>query len=247
MAGQSVGGAVQQFAEDVKRLYDDDLLSVILYGSAASGKYVPGRSNINTLILLKEITPAQLTKCVKFLRGWRRKGIVTPLFLDPAYVHSSADAFPIEFLDMKDRYRVLYGRDFLCDLQLNLANLRFQCEHELKGKLLKLRQFYLEASRSSRALRGLITSSVASFLILFKSLLRLKGILPPHSPEEILARLSELGLPTETLARAVKLKHGAVKLPRQELQGFFEPYLVEIQAAADFFDAMRVQDQETAG
>lgn len=238
MGSWSVEAAVQRFTDEVKRLYGDELLSVVLYGSTASGEHIPGRSNINVVVLLKEVTPAQLKKSARHLRGWRRRGGVTPLFLDPAYVRSSTDAFPIEFLDMQERSRVIYGQDFLRDLQISRTHLRFQCEQELKAKLLRLRQLFLEAGQSPRTLRALIADSVGSFLILLKTVLRLRGIEPPHAPEAILARLGELGLPIEALADAVKLKREGSKPGREATEALFERYIAEIQAAVDVVDRM---------
>lgn len=53
---QNLEQTLNQFTEDVKRTYGETLLSVVLYGSAASNEYVEGRSNINCLVLLKEVT-----------------------------------------------------------------------------------------------------------------------------------------------------------------------------------------------
>src|SRR5262249_27750034 len=93
-----------QISENVARNYGESLRCLILYGSAASGEYVEGRSNINCLVLLKEVTPDELRKCAAQLPEWHKQGISTPLFVDPAYVRSSVDVFPVEFLDMKQRY-----------------------------------------------------------------------------------------------------------------------------------------------
>lgn len=237
---QNVDEIVRRFAEDVQQVYGDDLLAVILYGSAASGEYVKGKSNINCLVLLKQVTLAELKKCRKHLHQWRKNAIVVPLFLDPAYLRSSTDVFPIEFLDMKERYRLLYGQDFLRDMEVSLGNLRFQCEQELKGKVLRLRQLYLEKADSIEALKSLMTKSISSFTVLFKALLRLKGVLAPQSTEDVLARLSELGLPKEALTRVSRLKREDTKLRRDELDLLFGQYLDEVQAAVNFVDQMKV-------
>jgi hypothetical protein len=55
-------------------------------------------------------------------------------------VHNSADSFPIEFHDMKERRRVLYGLDVIAELKIDSKNYRRQVEHELRSKLLRLRQ-----------------------------------------------------------------------------------------------------------
>ena len=125
---------LNELTAQITHTYGESLLAVILYGSAASDEFVEGRSNINCLVLLKQVTPDELKKSSPLLQNWHEQGIRTPLFVDPAYVRSAIDVFPIEFLDMKQRYRVLYGQDFLRDLDVKLDHLRFQCEQELKGK-----------------------------------------------------------------------------------------------------------------
>jgi hypothetical protein len=100
---------------------------------------------------------------------------------------------------MKDRYRLLYTDDFLAGLDISLETLRFQCEQELKGKLLKLRQFYLDRAESTAALERLPTKSLSSFMVLFTEMIRLKRISQPQSNESILSPMSELGLLTAAL------------------------------------------------
>ena len=167
---QNLEQTLNQFTEDVKRTYGETLLSVVLYGSAASNEYVEGRSNINCLVLLKEVTPDELMKCAARLPEWHKQGISTPLFIDPAYVRSSVDVFPIEFLDMKQRYRLLYGEDFLQKLELKRERLHFQ-RTRTKGKMLKLRQ--LLKHRKPKQAR-LCHKIVSSFIVLFRALLHLQ-------------------------------------------------------------------------
>jgi hypothetical protein len=228
---QDLDQTLQQFTEDLKQIYGDKLLAIILYGSAASGEYVEGRSNINCLVLLKEVTPDELKKCTERLPEWHKQGMSTPLFVDPPYIRSSVDVFPMEFLDMKQRYRLLFGQDFLHSLELNLEYLRFQCEQELKGKMLKLRQLYLEKSGSEKQLAAYLAKSISSFMVHFRALLHLKGMSPPHSAEEIFGSLAQIGLPTKATRRVYGLKHGGVALGPVELNALFKDYLSEVQSA----------------
>ena len=231
---------LRSFTEDIRGLYGDTLLAVVLYGSAASGEYVRGKSNINSLILLKEVTPQELKKCAKHLQKWRKNGIVTPLFVDPAYVNSSIDVFPIEFLDMKQRYRLLYGQDFLRDLELNFTHLRFQCEQELKGKMLRLRQLYIEGTQSSQDLTRLLVKSLSSFIVLFRALLHLRRLPAPQSSDEVLTGLTQAGLRAEAMKKVYDLKRSNAKTSPIELESLFADYLKEIQAAIESVDKMKV-------
>ena len=118
---------LQKFVQDVQGVYGEDLLAILLYGSAAAGEHIPGRSDINVVVMLQELTPALLRKAASHLRGWHRKGFATPLFFDPEILHDSLDVFPIEFLDMQERHRTLWGPDLFADLGIGRDNLRLQC------------------------------------------------------------------------------------------------------------------------
>jgi len=231
---------LRQFTADVVGLYDDQLLAVVLYGSAASDEYVRGKSNINCLILLKEVTPQRLKKCSGHLRKWHDDGMATPLFVDPPYVDSSIDVFPIEFLDMKQRYRTLHGQDFLRALNVKPEHLRFQCEQELKGKMLKLRQMYLEGSTSEARLAALLTKSISSFMVFFRALLFLKQMPAPHSVNDILDGLSGLGLRVAAMGRVYDLKRKEAAPGNLEaLDSLFAEYLGEIQATVEYVDTLQ--------
>jgi len=214
---------------------------VVLYGSAASDEFVRRKSNINCLILLKEVTPRHLKKCSGHLKSWHDDGMATPLFVDPAYVESSINVFPIEFLDMKARYRILHGQDFLRDLRVNLEHLRFQCEQELKGKMLKLRQMYLEGSGSEARLAALLSKSIGTFMVFFRALLHLKQTPAPHSAEKTLDSLSRLGLPVAAMRKVYDLKRKAAGLADDDLDSLFTEYLGEIQAAVEYVDRMETK------
>ena len=44
-----------QFVKEIKGLFDRDLISVILFGSAATTDYIPKKSDINYLVVKKSM------------------------------------------------------------------------------------------------------------------------------------------------------------------------------------------------
>ena len=64
---------------------------------------------------------------------------------------TSADAFPIEYEDMREAHRVLAGRDPWAGITVQRDHVRRQLEHELVGKLVRLRQAYAALGRDRRA------------------------------------------------------------------------------------------------
>ena len=69
--------------------------------------------------MLKEITPRELGEAEPILAWWRGHGHPAPTLMSEEEVHNSADSFPIEFRDMKDRRKVLYGPDVIADVKVD--------------------------------------------------------------------------------------------------------------------------------
>ena len=137
---------LDDFVLDCRALFGDDLVSVFLYGSAAGEDFIPGVSDYNLGVVLRSVRPEHLRRAALKVPRWRRRRIGAPLFLDPAFIRQSLDVFPIEFTEMTEAHRVLYGPDPFAGLTVGLRNLRHQCEFEVRGKLLALRTAYLRAA-----------------------------------------------------------------------------------------------------
>src|SRR3970282_16930 len=91
---EKIQHGLKNFVEDLKNLYSDQLVSVILYGSAAGEDFVAGRSDINTIVILKKVDFDSLQKYQTRQKKFERLGIVAPLFLEPEYIRTSADSLP---------------------------------------------------------------------------------------------------------------------------------------------------------
>ena len=111
----------EEFVSDCKKIFGDDLVSIILYGSAAEGNYRPGKSDINFLVVLTEDGIDALDRALKKTGKWRKRNIATPLFLSGQYIQTSVDAYPLEYLNFQRHYQVVFGRDVLRDLMVDLS------------------------------------------------------------------------------------------------------------------------------
>ena len=151
------------------------LVSVILYGSGATAEH--GKfSDLNVLCVLKEITPRELSESEPILRWWKQLGHPSPLLMSEEEVHHSSDSFPIEFHDMKERRRVLYGPDVIADLHVDRKYHRVQVEHDLRAKLFRLRQQGAAVLSNPEALLKLCVDSVSTFCVLGRHALIAGGI-----------------------------------------------------------------------
>jgi len=152
--------------EKLRKAYGDGLVAVVLYGSAAAGDHQASYSDYNILCVLNQVTPRELAMSEDLFRWWREQGSPAPLLLSEEEVHNSADSFAIEFRDMKERRKVLYGPDVIAHLKIEGHYYRAQVEHELRSKLLRLRQQGAAQLSNPEALLKLCLDSVSTFCVL---------------------------------------------------------------------------------
>ena len=82
---------LRDYLPQVTKLFGTTLEAVILYGSAAGGEYLPGRSNINLLMVLSRHEGTELQRYATLHQPWQKERIVVPLFLTQAELRSSLD------------------------------------------------------------------------------------------------------------------------------------------------------------
>jgi len=170
---------VDDFARRIQAALGENMVSVVLFGSAARGTHVEGRSDFNVLLIVKDASVTALRSVVPAVAEWTRAGEPPPLIFSDAEWRASADVFPIEIEDIREAHRVLAGRDPLGDVVTKRGDLRFELEHEVRGKVLRLRTEYAAAAGDGKALGRLLVHSAGTFFVLFRAVLRLTGGVPP--------------------------------------------------------------------
>lgn len=229
----------QEIIDDYKDLLGDDLISIILYGSATGGDYRPGKSDINFMMVLSEGGIDRLDSVFKMVDKWRKRKVATPLFLTEIYVESSLDVFPIEYLSFKRNHVLVYGKDILADLSFDSECLRLQCEREIKGKLLLLREAFLETAGKGRALKGLMAQSLQAFMAIFDALLYLKGKEIPRVKREAVRLTCEtFHLDNRLFEKVLDIKEEKVKLKDAEINALFQAYLKEVRGLSRIVDKL---------
>src|SRR5262249_47206688 len=132
--------ALAQLVEKLRKAFANRLVSVVLYGSAATGDPDPRFSDLNVLCVLSEVAPPEPDAAGPLFRWWRERGNPAPLLLAESEVAASTDCFAIEFHDIQRHHRLLDGCDVVSELALDDSFYRAQVEHDLRAKLLRLRQ-----------------------------------------------------------------------------------------------------------
>jgi hypothetical protein len=216
--------------------------SAILYGSAARGDFIPGRSDINLMLVLDELTPPILRSLSRGFTGWRKWIPEPPLVLSRPEWNRASDAFPIEITDMRLSYQVLRGPDPLQGVHVDRTDLRKALEREFRGKLLRLRQGYATYAPDPAALGNLGLQSAATILVLLRGMVTLTGKpVPIDSIELVMAAAATVGFDAEHLLHVVR--HRADREWRCAASEF-EKYMEAVEQVARFIDQLQLGDQQ---
>jgi predicted nucleotidyltransferase len=226
----------------VKRLqkaYGDRLVSVLLYGSAAAGNHHEGFSDLNVLCVLRQVTSRELGDSAEIFQWWRKLGNPAPLLLSSEEVARSTDCFPIEFHDIKESHRVLAGEDVVADLIVEKTFYRAQVEHDLRAKLLRLRQKAAGVLADKDHLRPLLADSVSTFCVLFRHALLLGGVEAKVSKREVIEQARQaFGIDAAPFLALLDLRERKIKPRDLDPAPLLEKYMQEIHTVIDFVDRL---------
>jgi len=170
------------------------------------------------------------------VRWWLAKGQPWPRLFSPELIRDSLDVYPIEFLDIARHHRVLHGGDPLGAVTANGVHLRIQCERELREKLMRLREGYVECRGSARALRRLLAASYPSFAAVWRGCLHLLGApVPLHDAEVAEALGRRLEIDAAPLAEVARVAASAGTADLEAIYARYYRVLVEMVDRIDRF------------
>jgi predicted nucleotidyltransferase len=221
----------------LKKTFGERLISAVLYGSGAVGDWNAKASDLNILCVLEKVSVQELSESEAVFRWWREQGNPAPLLLSEEEVRNSSDCFPMEFHDIKSHRRVLYGLDVIADLEIDRSFYRAQVEHELRSKLLRLRQKAADALSKQDALLRLLMDSLSTFCVLGRHALTLKGRETRFRKEEVIADLEKvLGIRFDGFSTILSIRGNGKLSEGTSAVLLFEKYLKEIDALVRFVD-----------
>ena len=231
--------ALNQLLEKLTKALGDRLVSVVLYGSAAAGDHNEGFSDLNVLCVLDQVTTHELAQSEPVFRWWREKGNPSPLLLSEHEVSTSTDCFAIEFHDIKAHHRILQGKDVISQLVVDDAFYRAQVEHDLRAKVLRLRQKASGTLSDKDALRRLMADSISTFCVLFRHALMLHGVAAKSKKRDVIEQARErFGIDPAPFAKLLDLREERIKPRDLEPEGMLDSYLRQISIVIDAVDRL---------
>lgn len=175
-----------------------NLLGVALYGGLVKGRYTPGISDINVLVVVGDAGLPSLLPIAPVLTAALRDTHVVPFVVTPADLRASAVLFPVKILDIQLWHRLLWGNVYLADIDVQPEPLRLRSLQELKNMELRMRLRVVERQGDPDALwRGLVRN-LPKLAVTLEVLLRARGVeVPADRPGVLRQAAQQLGVPAE--------------------------------------------------
>jgi hypothetical protein len=234
--------AADRIVAALRGVFRDRLRSVVAYGPQienGSGAAADAAHPLSCLALVTSLTVADLEACAARTHGWQREGIATPLLLPEDEFRRSLDAFPLEYAEIIRAHEVLFGNSPFQGATIERADLRRACETQIKSHLVHLREGFIEAGGTPRAIADLVTASAPAFGALLRNIARLNG-----------ATARDRATATREGARAAQLADGVITdilalerpsaIKATDAARFFPEYLAAVEQLARYVDAWDV-------
>ena len=187
-----------------------------------------------TVLVVSHVTPRMLREVGALAQRWRRRGLAVPILLDEEDIATSRDVFPLEILMLAASCELVWGESNpLTGCEIDKEHLRLEVEQQVKGKVLHLRQAFLEAGGDGRSLRTLMLDSSAGFEAIMRGLLTLAGRECGRDGDSIPAEIeATLDVSLATFRRIQTARHMRKEPPLDEADELFRLYLEELTALA---------------
>jgi predicted nucleotidyltransferase len=218
---------VQQVLDDflraAKESFGYDLLSVVLYGSAAEGK-LRATSDVNLVLVLASFEQSKADPLRAPLRVAHAAIQLRPMFLLQEEISAAARSFASKFTDILRRRVILHGEDPFATISIPREIQILELKQQLLNQILRLRASYVSRSLREEQLNFVVASAIGPLRSSAAALLELQGRPAPSSQSALELMGGELGLSNwpQTLASLSATQGSRLAAPGEASRLFFQ-------------------------
>ncbi len=185
---ENVRRSLTDFVNSANEVCTMNLVSIVLFGSAAEGK-LRASSDVNLMLVLKDFDVAQVDKLRDTLRVSYAAIHLSVMFILESEIAIASEAFAVKFTDILSRHRILVGSDPFQKLEVSRAATLQRLKQVLVNLTLRLRERYALVSLREEQLVPIIADATGPIRACAATILGLEGK-KPSSPKEALQLLS---------------------------------------------------------
>ena len=214
---------------------------MFLVGHDRKLPFQPDKRQVRLLFVLTQVRAHQLKQMIGPLMALGHEMRLDPMVYSAEDLQRSLDVFPLQIIDIKRGYEVLYGPDVLKGVKLHRPDMRLAVERELKTVISRLHHLFLVRSGLRPAWQEAIQDTVPQIVRLIGFCLLLAGQRVPNSlPEQLQGAEQWLGLDAEALLQAHDLKSLKIRPDAAEMSLLFDRYLDNLGRLAHWIDQFKV-------
>lgn len=186
---ESVNKALEAFVSEAKIVFNDRLVSIVLYGSAAEGK-LRKTSDVNVVLVTRSYTPNDAAALTGILTFAAAAIDLQVMFLLESELDTASQLFAVKFSDISRRRKVLFGADPFAHLTISKEALVARLRQVLLNHLLRLRYVFALRNESAEQLNQTLADSISPLRASASSVLEIRGVSfeSPKQALEILAK-----------------------------------------------------------
>lgn len=234
-----IAAKIEIYCDEMLKIHQKALISILAYGDTLAKKPFTPNTRLPLLFVFENITMETLNESLETVKKGLKNNIVVPLFMTTNNIKTSTEVFPLEFTDIKNNHILLHGKDIIQDIEIKKDNILVQCKQEIKGKIIRLRQAYLEQGGTAILTQAAILDSLNALVPAFKGLMQLKGEIPPASKEDVTeAVCTEFNLNAKIFKSIINDITRDAKIGDKKADEFLPEYVYELTKLANAVDKM---------
>lgn len=163
-----------EFLIAARQAFGDELISAVLFGSAAEGR-LRSASDVNLLLILKRFNRSSVDIVREPFRTAHAAMRLDVMFLLESEIEPVMDAFAVKFADILTRRRVLFGSDPFVNLVIAPEAIRRRTMQVLLNLMLRMRERYALVSLREEQLAHVVADVAGPLRACASSVLALEG------------------------------------------------------------------------
>ena len=185
---QDVGAGLESFVSSAREALGEDLVSMVLFGSAAEGR-MRATSDVNLLVVLARFDPARIDRLREPLRLAHATIRLEAMFVLEGEVADASEAFAVKFADIRARHKVIAGRDIAAAIAPSRGAMATRVKQILLNYILRTRERYVLVSLRDEQLAAVVADSAGPLRAAAEIMLELEGR-PAANPKEALEHVA---------------------------------------------------------
>lgn len=237
---------LDDFTHDLKKIFGERLKSIFIYGSKANANARQTAVDTNIMVITENITGDDLRKCTKTVKKWMgsccmfdKEKNPLPIFMGEREWFNSVDVYAMEYSDIKENYNIIYGENFINNLNIKKEDLRLQCESEMKNLLMRFRKQYILFADDYNAVNKSLLVVTKTLNAIFKAILRIKDIEVSKSAFDNLNKIVEIiDIDKTFYEKLLCVKENHCKFSKTETYKIADEAIVQMDKLLEYINNM---------